>query len=118
MARENSAGLIRDEVTERRFRRISGPDGDMTKIMLEWKGKQELLAAEGLDSKTVANLATDRQRNNDLTTLKTKGGPFTTAADVDTFLATGGADDELNKRLYLEVRQEKAVVGATAGHRV
>ena len=112
------AGLIRDEVTERRFRRISGPDGDMTKIMLEWKEKQELLAAEGLDSKTVANLATDRQRNNDLTTLKTKGGPFTTAADVDTFLATGGADDELNKRLYLEVRQEKAVVGATAGHRV
>ena len=86
--------------------------------MLEWKEKQELLAAEGLDSKTVANLATDRQRNNDLTTLKTKGGPFKTAADVDTFLATGGADDELNKRLYLEVRQEKAVVGATAGHRV
>ena len=46
----------------------------MTKLMVEWKVKQEALAAEGLDSKTVASLGIDRQRNNDLATLKSKGG--------------------------------------------
>ena len=46
----------------------------MSTIMKEWKEKQDALAEEGLDSKTVVNLAADRQRNNDLTFLKTKGG--------------------------------------------
>ena len=98
------AGLIQGEVTEGRFRKISGPDGEMSKIMSEWKKKQEALAAEGLDSKTVVNVAADRQPNNDLTTLKTKGGPFTTAADVDCYLAGEDPETEKNKRLYLEVR--------------
>lgn len=51
--------LIAGVVAEGWFRKVSGPDEDMTKIMLEWKAKQESLAAEGLDSKIVANLATD-----------------------------------------------------------
>ena len=71
--------------------------------MKEWKQKQEYLAAHGLDSKRVSNLAVDRQRNNDLTTLKAAGGPFTTAAEVDLYL--GGVETEIDqkKRLYLEV---------------
>ena len=97
------ASLIQGEETEARFRKMSGPDGDMTSIMKEWKTKQESLAAQGLDSKTVSNLAVDRQRNNDLTTLKAAGGPFTTAADVDSYLASDGSDSDQNKRLYLEV---------------
>ena len=84
---------------------MSGPDGDVTKLMEDWKQKQEELAAEGLDAKTEANLGTDRQRNNDLDTLKSMGGPFTTAADVDTFLSSEGSEANKNKRLYLEVGQ-------------
>ena len=61
------------------------------------------MAAQGLDSKTVSNLVVDRQRNNDLTTLKAAGGPFTTSTEVDTFLAGGGSESDQNKRLYLEV---------------
>ena len=61
------------------------------------------MGVEGLDSKTVANLASDRQRNNDLTTLRSMGGPFTTPADVDTYLASGGSEADQNKKLYLEV---------------
>ena len=75
----------------------------MSSIMKEWKQKQEGLASQGLDSKTVSNLAVDRQRNNDLTTLKAAGGPFTTSTEVDTFLAGGGSEADHNKRLYLEV---------------
>ena len=48
------------------------------------------MVAEGLDAKTVVNLGIDRQRNNDLSTLKSKGGPFTTEADVEAFLASKG----------------------------
>ena len=99
------AALIAGEVTDEKFRRLSGPDGDMTKLMVEWKVKQEALAAEGLDSKTVASLGIDRQRNNDLATLKSKGGPFTTSADVDLYLAEGGSEGDQNGRLYLEVGQ-------------
>ena len=95
--------LIEGEETESRFRKMSGPEGDMSMIMKEWEAKQKALAAEGLDSKSVANLATDRQRNNDLTILKPLGGPFTTAADVDNYLTCGASDSEQNKRLYLEV---------------
>ena len=49
---------------------MTGPEGELTHILKEWTEKQESLSAEGLDSKAVANLATDRQRNNDLTFLK------------------------------------------------
>ena len=97
------AKLIKGEVTEERFRKISGPEGEMSTIMKEWKEKQDALAEEGLDSKTVVNLAADRQRNNDLTFLKTKGGPFTTAADVDAYMVGDNSDLEKNKRLYMEV---------------
>ena len=98
------AELIEDEETDSRFRKISGQGGEMSIIMKEWKTKQEALAAEGLDAKTVANLATDRQRNNDLTVLKAVGGPFTTAASVDEYLVSGEPDTVMNKRLYMEVR--------------
>lgn len=97
------AELIAGEVTDGRFRKLSGPDGDMTKLMVDWKQKQEELAAEGLDAKTVASLGIDRQRNNDLATLKSMGGPFTTAADVEAFLGDGGSEADRNKRLYIEV---------------
>ena len=97
------AELIDGEVTDSKFRKISSPDGEMTSIMREWKTKQEALAEEGLDAKTVANLATDRQRNNDLTILKDVDGPFTTAASVDEYLASGLPDTVMNKRLYIEV---------------
>ena len=100
------AELITGEVTEERFRKLSGPDGDMTKLMLDWKQKQEELAAEGLDAKTVASLGTDRQRNNDLATLKSMGGPFSTASDVDAFLRSECSEPDKNKRLYLEVGQQ------------
>ena len=97
------ASLIKGEETGDRFRKMSGPDGDMTSIMKEWKQKQESLAAQGLDSKTVSNLAVDRQRNNDLATLKAAGGPFTTAAELDLYLGGGETEIDQNKRLYLEV---------------
>ena len=97
------AKLIKGEVTEERFRKISCPEGEMSTIMKEWKEKQDALAEEGLDSKTVVNLAADRQRNNDLTFLKTKGGPFTTAADVDSYMVGDNSDLEKTKRLYMEV---------------
>jgi len=97
------AKLIKGEVTEERFRKISGPEGEMSAIMKEWKEKQDALAEEGLDSKTVVNLAAERQHNNDLKSLKAKGGPFTTAADVDSYMAGNISDLEKNKRLYMEV---------------
>ena len=97
------ARLIEGQKTGIKFRKMTGPDGDLTKIMQDWKEKQDSLAAEGLDSKTVANLALDRQRNNDLTSLKAVGGPFTKASDVDEYLAAGGVEIEQNRRLYMEV---------------
>ena len=97
------AELIAGEETGSKFRRLTGPEGEMTTILKEWSEKQEALGAEGLDSKAVANLASDRQRNNDLTTLRTMGGPLTTPAYVDSYLASGASEVEQNKRLYLEV---------------
>ena len=101
------SALIEGEVTTTRFRKLSGPEGDMSKIMAEWREKQEALAAEGLDAKTVTNLSVDRQRNNDLTSLKAQGGPFTTAACVDSYMASDIPDKEKNLRLYLEVRHAR-----------
>ena len=67
----------------------------MSNIMQEWKQKQYALKAEGLD----------RQRNNDLTMLKAMGEPFTTATDVDDFMAGGLSDTDQNNRLYIEVNK-------------
>ena len=64
--------------------------------MLEWKAKQEALAAKGLDSKTVTQLAVDCQRNNDWTGLKALEAPFTTAADVDDFVGSGLPESDQN----------------------
>ena len=45
------AELIAGEAKDGKLRRLSGPDGDMTNLMVEWKQKQEELAAEGLDAR-------------------------------------------------------------------
>ena len=54
--------------------------------MREWEEKQAELQKEGLDAKTMVNLSSDRQRNNNLTILKEQGVPFTTSACVDSYL--------------------------------
>ena len=79
----------------------------MSLIMREWKEKQEALAAQGIDSKTMVNLAAERQRNNDLTVLKAEGGPFTTVECVDMYLSSGHPYSIMNKSLYLEVGHAK-----------
>ena len=71
--------------------------------MVDWKQEQEELAAEGLDAKTVASLGIDCHQNNDLATLKSMGGLFTTAADIEAFLGDGGSEGDKNKKIYLEV---------------
>ena len=61
-----------------------------------------------MQDKEIANLIVDRRRNEDLHTLKTMGGPFTSATAVDTYVSSPDIDDTSKlKRLYLEVRYAK-----------
>lgn len=74
-------------------------------IMLAWNIKQEELKKQDLQDKEIANVAVDRRRNKDLDTLKGMGGPFTSAAAVEEYVAATDIDERTKVgRLYLEVR--------------
>ncbi|KAI8514440.1 hypothetical protein Bbelb_070310 [Branchiostoma belcheri] len=78
--------------------------GRIPEIVLAWNRKQEELKKQGLQDKDIANVAVDRRRIKDLQSLKKMGGLFTSAADVDSYVAAGDVDDATKLgRLYLEV---------------
>ncbi|CAH1252996.1 Hypp1057 [Branchiostoma lanceolatum] len=102
-----SSDLIerREPGSFRNYSKEARKGGRIPEILLAWEKKQEELKKQGLKDKEIANVAVDRRRNKDLQTLKNMGGPFTTAAEVNTYVAATDADDTTKLgRLYLEVR--------------
>ena len=79
--------------------------GKLPEIMMAWNARQDELKKQGLQDKEIANVAVDRRKNKDLDKLKRMGGPFTSAAAVDEYVAdTNNEHHKKVERLYLEVR--------------
>ena len=79
--------------------------GTINQLIADWKKMQDELKAKGLDQKQQASLATKKRKMNDLQKLKSYGGPFTTAEEVDQMLEnTELSDAQKASRLYTEVR--------------
>ena len=63
---------------------------------------------QGLEEKEIANINIDQQRNSDLQKLVLLQGPFTSAQDLEVYMARKDVGEvEKGKRLYLEVRHAK-----------
>ena len=84
-----------------KFKKLTKTDGELPTIIKVWEESEEDLKKENV---WVFNLVTDKRRNQDLSLLTAKGGPFTTADQVAKFMALEMDEVERNKRLYLEVR--------------
>lgn len=72
-------------------------------LKLDWVESQQILKEKGMSEKELSNIAVDRRRMKDLQKLKAMGGPFTSATEVDRYVADGNAEEKV-ERLYLEVR--------------
>ena len=103
-----AASLLTGKAMDKRFFQLTKRDGPIHTIMKKWEENQKALKTEGLDSKAVANIAADKQRNADLGKLTELGGPFTSPQSVSEYLENRGIPErEKNQRLYLEVRHAK-----------
>ena len=87
-----------------KFRDLVKKNGELVSIWKEWKTSQEKLAEDGLTVKEIQNEQTDKKRNEDLDRLKTLGGPFTKAEEVDEFVNSEVDEKLKSERLYIEVR--------------
>ena len=93
---------------DKRFLKLTEKDGELPGIIKEWEERQRDLKKEGLEAKEVGNIASDKQRNADLTKLKDQGGPFTSPEEVKEYIENKEESDETkNKRMYIEVRHAK-----------
>lgn len=82
--------------------------GELPAILKSWEEKQKELMKKGLEEKEIANINIDQQRNSDLQKLIELKGPFTSAEEVQVYMAREDVSEvEKGKRLYLEVRHAK-----------
>ena len=76
----------------------------------EWTNKMRVVNKEGISEKEAAALSNDRKKLEDLEFLRRQQppGPFTSAEEVDEFMAMTEIDEEERQiRLYIEVRYAK-----------
>ena len=103
-----AAKLMEGRKMDKRFLKLTEKDGALPAIIKEWEEKQEELKKEGLEAKEVGNIASDKQRNADLASLREQGGPFTSPEGVKEYITNKEESDEIkNKRMYIEVRHAK-----------
>ena len=103
-----AAKLMEGREMDKRFLKLTEKDGELPGIIKEWEERQRDLKKEGLEAKEVGNIASDKQRNADLTKLKDQGGPFTSPEEVKEYIENKEESDETkNKRMYIEVRHAK-----------
>ena len=100
-----AAHLVKGEEVGREFKKMTSSTGAFTSLIREWEDKQQKLKEDGLDNKGVANVAMEKQRNNDLAFLNADGGPFTSSDEVKVYYSGQDIIEKIkNKRLYIEVK--------------
>ena len=83
---------------------------EIKNIKGEWCNKMAELEKEGLSKQEIASLTQENKKLRDLDFLKAQDppGPFSSAEEVDTLMRMDVmAEEEKNKRLYIEVRYAK-----------
>ena len=90
-----------------KYIKLTEKGGKMYSILQKWDEKQYEIRKSGVDQKSILNLSMDKQRHDDLAKLKSLGGPFTNAKEVELYMCSKISDTEKNKRLYTEVRFAK-----------
>ena len=63
-----------DKKMDKRFMKMTSSDGEFTKVLDSWNNAQKELMKEGASAKESANISIEKQRNGDLSYLKSLGG--------------------------------------------
>ena len=82
------------------------PGQAISDLKKEWHEKMKLLENEAFADKDHANMHLDSVKYNDLEFLKSCGGPFTSAEEVEEYVPQIYIQN-MNKRLFIEVRYAK-----------
>ena len=96
------------EKVDRKFFKMTESGGELPTILKKWEERQKELLKRGMEEKEIANLNVDQQRNSDLQKLMELQGPFTSAHEVEVYMARDDIGELAKaKRLYMEVRHAK-----------
>ena len=96
------------EKLDKRFFKMTESGGELPTILKKWEERQKELLKKGMEEKEIANINVDQQRNSDLQKLIELQGPFTSAQEVEVYMARDDiGEQDKGKRLYLEVRHAK-----------
>ena len=96
------------EKLDKKFFKMTESGGELPTILKKWEERQKELLKKGMEEKEIANINVDQQRNSDLQKLIELQGPFTSAQEVEVYMARDDiGEQEKGKRLYLEVRHAK-----------
>ena len=66
MVKASSSNLLEGKEVTQELRKIAGKGGALPHIIQKWEEGQQELKKNGFDSKEIANLSVDKQRNSDL----------------------------------------------------
>lgn len=89
------------------YRRFRKPAQAITSLKVEWRQKMKVMEEDAFIQKESINSHIDSIKYRDLEFLKSVGGPFTKAEEVQEYMDVTEESKEMNKRLYVEVRYAK-----------
>lgn len=108
LVKAKAAELTEGKEVTKVMKNVMKKGGGVPQILEAWEEKQKKLKKEGMDAKEIASISQDRQRNSDLNTLTSMGGPFTQPEQVEDYIEDPNETEEAKiKRLYVEVRHAK-----------
>ena len=108
LVKAKAAELTEGKEVTKVMKNVMKKGGGVPQILEAWEQKQKELKKEGMDAKEIASISQDRQRNSDLNTLTSMGGPFTQPEQVEDYIEDPNETEEAKiKRLYVEVRHAK-----------
>ena len=113
--RTASAALVKSKCSiqpsgklDKKFFKMTESGGELPTILKKWEERQKELLKKGMEEKEIANINVDQQRNSDLQKLIELQGPFTSAQELEVYMARDDIGElDKGKRLYLEVRHAK-----------
>ena len=108
LVKAGAASLMENKQVFKVFSKMMKKGGEIPEILEKWEAEQKKLKEKGMESKEIANISVDKQRNADLASLTALGGPFTKPEQVNFYVQEDKELDAVkNKRMYLEVSLDK-----------
>ena len=101
LVKAKAAELTEGKEVNKEMQTMMKKGGAVPEILEAWEEKQNNLKKEGMDAKEMASISQDKQRNSDLATLTSMGGPFAQPEEVVKFLDDPDVTDDFQKKKAL-----------------